>query len=120
MFVIQSNSPMPSTNDCDEFLQTPEFKAIALQAQNRRLAILIAGRAGVGKSSTVNRLLGRTVAPVVGHEPTASLVEHYLGDLEGLPVDIAVSPGLCEDEGHDDEIAMAMQNSIKEIHSLWY
>jgi len=49
-----------------------------LQAQiGKKFVFLLVGRTGVGKSSTVNSLMGKEIASVGDYEPTTMEVKNY-------------------------------------------
>lgn len=121
-----STQPKKSTvapDELESMLNSPEFASIANEARKLQLSFLITGRTGVGKSSTVNSLLGRQVAPVGAYEPTTFEVQQYAVELEGVPFNVVDTPGLCDDleeRGNDDEYIAKMQRAVKGFHSLWF
>lgn len=71
---------------------------IAGMLNNKKsITILLAGRTGVGKSSTINSLLGAQVAPVGKFRPTTMSVASYQHEHGGLQYHIVDTPGLCDD-----------------------
>lgn len=72
-------------------------KLNAMLGAKKRISILLAGRTGVGKSSTINSLLGHEVAPVGKFRPTTMSVASYPHEHGGLQYHIVDTPGLCDD-----------------------
>lgn len=115
----RQSSGTPGADGFAAFMQGAEFKAVAQRARKRRLTILVAGRADVGKSATLNSLLGHAVLPVGDYEPKVFEIPQYHVELEGIPLNIVLISRLDEFEGRDDVI-IDMLVPIKEVDSLWY
>lgn len=68
------------------------------------LGILVIGETGVGKSTLVNNLLGKDVAPVDSDtESVTSSVVEYSGEVNGMPVLLYDTPGLEDSRWSTDE-----------------
>ena len=78
----------------------------------RKCTFLLVGRTGVGKSSTINSLLGQKVARVGHYEPTTVKVETFDAVIEGVQFSVIDTPGLCD--GIDEKTDY---RRIKEIFS---
>src|ERR1051325_3566572 len=80
---------------------TPEevarFEQEVRDALQRKLVFLLTGRTGVGKSSTINYLLGQNVAPVGDFEPETITVSRYEARIHEIACTVFDTPGLCDD-----------------------
>src|SRR5882757_6013657 len=84
-----------------------KLKIVIDSATRRGLKIVAVGRTGVGKSSTINALMGKEVAPVGHFEPMTDSIEQYKVSLNGIPCVLADTPGLCEeanDQSNDSDL----------------
>jgi len=93
------------------------------EGKDRRLSFLLTGRTGVGKSSTVNSLIGKEVAPIGDYEATTMSVETYNADIDGIRFTVIDTPGLCDDleEMENDEKYLSMiKAKIKGFDCLWF
>lgn len=99
-----------------------ELKQKVKTVIDKKIVFVLAGRTGVGKSSTVNSLLGRQVAKVGKFEPTTMAVETYNHEINGINVTIVDTPGLCDDleESNDQEYLNMMRSKIKNMVSMWF
>ncbi|WP_020655818.1 GTPase [Massilia niastensis] len=87
------------------------------------ITILLAGRTGVGKSSTINSLLGTQVAPVGKFRPTTISVARYPHEHGGLHYDIVDTPGLCDDlpeVGNDQRYLAAIREASAQADCLLF
>ena len=83
--------------------------------KNKEFHFLLVGRTGVGKSSTVNSLLGKKVAEVGEYEPTTMDVKLFKSEIEGIRFTIIDTPGLCEDDEYIDNKYIALIKADNEI-----
>jgi GTP-binding protein EngB required for normal cell division len=119
----------PANDLGEDPLEAPNLKASIkkikkkIKEQDQKLVFLLAGRWGVGKSSTINSLLGAEIARVDHHEQGTFEVTPYPTEFAGIPLVIVDTPGLCdavEENSNDKFYLEKMGRTVKEIHSLWY
>jgi GTPase SAR1 family protein len=98
---------------------TEKFK----NERNKKFTFLLVGRTGVGKSSTVNSLMGESVAPVGEYEPTTMEVKSYESEIGGVKFTIIDTPGLCDDleeKGNDYDYLERIRLDVDRIDLMWF
>lgn len=101
-----------------QFLEFLERNVEALRGQP--LVFFVMGRAGWGKSSTVNSLVGQDVCKVDDNEPTTTEVTGFNFEMNGVQAIIFDTPGLCDGSGNDQIYIEKIRSQITDPDSMLY
>ncbi len=94
-----------------------------LISPDRTVRILLVGRTGVGKSSTINALLGAEVAATHRFKPATMKVTRYHYKKDGVRFEIIDSQGLGDElpeEGRDGEYLRRIAEAATEVDVVWW
>jgi GTP-binding protein EngB required for normal cell division len=97
-----------------------KLKRLVTKAKGRRLTFLLVGRTGVGKSSTVNSLMGREEARVGKFRPTSTGVTAYEAEVEEIKYLVVDTPGFFDASGSTNGYIKLIRKEAKEIDCLWF
>jgi GTP-binding protein EngB required for normal cell division len=107
----------------DKLSKIAEASRDKMPSKPNPLSFLLVGRTGVGKSSTINTLLGAEVAPTGKYRPTTLEVKKHWHSHNDIKYAIIDTPGLCDDlpeAGNDKKYLNLIKSQVGEIDSLWY
>lgn len=85
------------------------------QAKGKTFTLLLIGRTGMGKSSTVNSLIDAEVAAVNDLKPCTASVSVYEKNLHGATIRVIDTPGLCDDipqVGNDSKYVEMIRHKV--------
>jgi GTP1/Obg family GTP-binding protein len=80
-----------------------ELKERLNKAKGKTFTFLLIGTTGVGKSSTLNSLMGANVAPVSEFDPCTTNVDIHETELHEANIRVIDTPGLCDTEWSDND-----------------
>jgi predicted GTPase len=97
-------------------------KRTIISAVTRTFSILLVGRTGTGKSSTINSLLGREVAAVGGIVPVTDKIQYFDCAINDAVIRLYDTPGLCDsaDMSNDDAYIAAIKEVLPSIHLVFF
>jgi GTP-binding protein EngB required for normal cell division len=92
-------------------------------SRDRKFVFLLVGRTGVGKSSTINSLMGAEVAKTGKYDPTTMGVQEYNNEINGVEFTVIDTPGLCDDlpeKGNDEKYIELIQSKVHQVDCMWF
>lgn len=100
-----------------------DLRARALKAKENKLIFLLIGRTGVGKTTTIRKFLGKNVGEVNAFRPATTDVFAYEEDLNGIPVRVIDTPGLCDapaSKSNDVKYLESIRGKVAKFHCAWF
>lgn len=128
---MASSCPKPSTFEDMIFAHLPVAEEYHNEAEDRKkwiqdsikggLQILITGRAGSGKSTLVNALVGQRLATVgSGLDPQTKNVKDYSITVEDVNVVVWDSPGLQDGSENEEEYLTELKTKCSNVDVVIY
>lgn len=94
-----------------------------LCSNDLQFSLVIAGRAGVGKSSTVNTLIGEEVSKVDKYRVGTNALKSFPLRYHGLNFSLVDTRGLCDDlpeRNRDETYLQEIRNNVRRPYGLLY
>lgn len=90
-----------------------EQEEIGLPELDFSLKILLLGKTGVGKSSTINSILGESKIVTDAFRPATDRVREIVGDVNGMKISFIDTPGLLPSSTYSDTRNRKILHSVK-------
>jgi small GTP-binding protein len=113
-----------SSNEAEKQITLSQKKVFG-ELLEKPITILIMGKTGVGKTSTLRKLLGKDVGKVDKFKPATMSVETYSLEMNGIKIKLIDTPGLCDglkEERRDEKYIKRIQKKIvkKDVDVILY
>jgi predicted GTPase/tetrahydromethanopterin S-methyltransferase subunit G len=123
LLVNSATTSFPDTDSSQDQKLLVKLMKKLHEGQNNKFVLMLAGRTGVGKSSTINSLLGTKIAKVSRFEPATMRVHYYESSLNNIRFDLVDTPGLCDDleeVGNDEAYLSMIRNKVPQIDVMLF
>ena len=121
--VFFKNGKKLSPDEIEQKIQAKQVSEMFTKARRNQLNFLLIGRSGVGKSSTVNSLMGKTVAEINRWEPATTSIKSFENQFHGVKFFVFDTPGLCDEDDasqKDNERLNSMKAEIPEVDCMLF
>lgn len=122
-FVEQSAFIQTFPPEFASILADENFATLLEEEKNRPFVFVIVGRTGVGKSRTINSLMGKKLARVSDYVVGTLKVEEYQSPPNSfVKYTVFDTPGLADKNGADTEYLSLIKEKLngRQIDCLWY